>query len=150
MQTHTTTDNPPRTPNYSAWRFVDQMKPFLGSSMIGEVYALGGPRPFLDRSAWLNDYEVEQWAKHLPRITYVVWSWDTPLAYYVAGFGWYRVGQSFSSFSGRHANGALRNVPHHSPTIQGKRGDWTVWCVKCDTVRSFTRRADADRALYPH
>lgn len=138
-----------RTPNHSAWKFVDKREPFQGSSCYGEVYTEGGA-PHMTSDSWLNDFETIQYNNHRAHTTYVVWSFWTPIAYYVEGFGWYRVGQTFSSFTSRHVNGALRNVPHHSPTLTGTRGNWTVKCGRCKTTRFFNREAATHGPLGLH
>lgn len=139
---------PKKTPNHSAWRFVDKREEFTGSSLRGEAYRLGYAPS--GHGTWMSEYEEGQYAARRPLITYIVWSFYTPIAYYVEGTGWYRVGQTFSSFTSRHANGALRNVPHHRTTLTGKRGDWTVTCADCGTERHFTRERATHGALRVH
>lgn len=143
---------PKRTTNKTAYRYVDKREPFQGSSLRGEKYA----RPYGAPSAsgsWLSDYETEQYEKNRPNITYVVWSFYTPIAYYV-GWGktgqWYKVGQTFSQFTSRHRNGALRNVPGHMVALAERRGGNTVQCFDCGTTRHFTHVKDAREAYYLH
>lgn len=136
------------TPNYAAHKFVDQLKPFQGSNLRGTVYRKG----YAESSAgsWLNAYERERYEAARDRIEYVVWSWYTPIAYWTEEGGWYRVGQTFSSYTARHRYGALRNVRGHSMQMTGTRGDWTVDCLDCGTSRYFTRKRDADEVRWTH
>lgn len=148
-----TSIKPRRTANHSAWRYVDKREPFQGSSMYGEAYAQGSAPS--SAGSWLSDYETTMYERARPQITYVVWSFYTPIAYFIEGAGggpgkWYKVGQTFSSFTGRHRNGALRNVVGHSPVLIGSRGDWTVDCTDCGTRRHFTQRRDAEKVYWPH
>lgn len=138
-----------RTPNYSAWRYVDKREDFIGSNTRGENYS-PGCAPYSSGGTWLNLHERTMYERHRANITYVVWSFYTPIAYYIDGVGWYKVGQVFSSFSSRHASGALRNVPGHTVTLTGKRGNWIVDCLDCETVRYFTRKCDAEQATWCH
>lgn len=139
-----------RTPNYAAWKFVDKREEFTGSSLRGEAYSLGGAPYLSGRDTWMNDFETERYGINRAKVTYIVWSFYTPIAYFVEGAGWYKVGQSFSAFTGRHRNGALRNMPGHRVSMIGKRGDWTLTCHDCGTERHFTRRNDATQVLYLH
>ena len=142
-----------RTANHAAWKHVDKREEFQGSNLRGEAYALGSAPHLSARDSWMSDYETERYAANRARITYIVWSFYTPIAYYV-GEGttgqWYKVGQSFSQFTSRHRNGALRNVPGHVVVLTEKRGDSTVKCFDCGTERHFTRVADARQAYYLH
>jgi len=137
-----------RTPNHSAWRFVDKRENFNGSNLRGENYSPGCAPS--SGGTWLDHHERTMYERHRVNITYVVWSFYTPIAYYVEDFGWYKVGQVFSSYTSRHASGALRNVPGHTVTLTGKRGDWTVDCFDCGTKRHFTRKRDAEQATWCH
>lgn len=143
-----------RTPNHSSWKFVVRREAFQGSSLRGEVYTSSGAPSAA--GSWLSEYERDMYEKARPYITYVVWSFYTPIAYYSpaieGGQGWYKVGQTFSSYTGRHASGALRNVPGHIVILTGSRGDWTVTChePECWGERRFTIKGDAERAYYNH
>lgn len=137
-----------RTPNHSSWRFVDKREEFQGSSLRGEI-SREGYAPSAAGS-WLNEYERGMYEKARPRITYTVWSFYTPIAYYVEGSGWYKVGQSFSAFTSRHRSGALRNVPGHNVAVDGTRGNWVVQCYDCDTTRHFTQKRDAEPCARLH
>ncbi len=139
---------PKRTPNHSSWRYVDKREPFQGSSLRGEDYTEGLAPSFA--GSWLNDHEVQMYGANQPRITYIVWSFWTPIAYYVEGTGWYKVGQSFSSFTSRHRSGALRNVPGHMVRLAERRGDNVVECLDCGTTRHFTHVKDAREAYWCH
>lgn len=146
---------PKRTPNYSAWKYVDNCEEFIGSSLRGETYTKGYAPHLSESSTWMSGFETEQYAAVRHRVTYIVWSFWTPIAYYVEGQSdrpgqWYRVGQTFSSFTSRHVNGALRNVPHHNTTLSGSRGNWTVTCIDCGTERHFTRERDTHGPLRLH
>lgn len=143
---------PKRTANHSAWQYVDKREDFQGSSLRGETYERGNA-PHITGS-WMSDYEEEMYKKVRLAITYVVWSFYTPIAYYIEtpdGTGrWYKVGQTFSSYTSRHASGALRNVPGHPVELTGKRGDWTVICDTCCTERHFTEKRAAEAVIHPH
>lgn len=149
-----------RTANYNSWQFVDKRQPFTGSSLYGETYERGSaPRNGVVGGSWLNAYEREQYERNRERITYIVWSFYTPIAYYVehtdspSGTGpgtWYKVGQTFSSCTSKHRNGALRNVGGHMAVLRERRGDNTVECFDCGTTRHFTYVKDAREAYYLH
>lgn len=153
---------PKRTPNHSAWRFVDKREPFQGSSCYGDTYSLGSA-PYLSISdTWMNEHEWAMYVQNRARITYIVWSFYTPIAYYVETPAppetptvplpgqWYRVGQSFSGFTSRHRNGALRNITGHMVVLKERRGDNTVQCLDCGTTRHFTHVNEARTAYYLH
>lgn len=138
-----------KTPNYAAWKYVDNLTEFTGSNLRGEAYRFAPSAA----GSWLNDYEMERYETARPYIVYVVWSFWTPIAYFVEINGkgqWYKVGQSFSSFTGRHRNGALRNVPGHMAVLKERRGHNTVQCFDCGTERHFTLVRDAREAYYLH
>lgn len=139
-----------KTPNYAAHKFVDKREEFEGSSCYGQAYAKG-TAPYIHRT-WLSAFEELHLNKMRPRVTYIVWSFYTPIAYYVDRQGWYLVGQTFSSFTSRHRNGAMRNVKGHPMTLTGDKGDWTVTCLKrgCWGERHFTVRRDAEQVYYLH
>lgn len=146
---------PKRTTNRESWRYVDQRVAFQGSSLRGETYAPGGAPSA--HGSWLSEYEHEQYRKHQPYITYVVWSFYTPIAYYIerpSGVdgltGWYKVGQTFSSRTSAHQSGALRNVPGHAVVRHGTRGNWTVYCADCGTTRYFSRKPNAESVIWSH
>lgn len=141
---------PKSTPNHSSWRFVDKREEFQGSSLRGETYKPGSAPHLSITATWMNDHETTQYRLNRERVTYIVWSFFTPIAYYVEGTGWYRVGQTFSSFTSRHVNGALRNVPHHRTTLTGTRGNWTVTCLDCKTERYFSREKETHAPLHVH
>lgn len=145
------TTKPKTTPNYSAWRFVDKREPFQGSNLRGEAYAPGSALSSV--GSWLSVYETEQYEKRREHITYVVWSFYTPIAYFMEGGptpGWYKVGQRFSSYTGRHRSGALRNVPGHMVSLVARRGKNTVQCFDCGTTRNFTHKRDAEEVYWTH
>jgi|SRR6478735_1921394 len=144
---------PKRTPNYNAWQFVDKREEFIGSNLRGETYEAGSA-PFAIGS-WLSDYEMEMYEKFRPRITYIVWSYWTPIAYYVEGSGgiegqWYKVAQSFSSCTSRHRSGALRNVVGHMVVLRERRGHNAVTCFDCGSERVFTLVNEARTAMWLH
>lgn len=144
---------PKRTANHSSWRFVDSLEEFTGSSLRGQAYSLGSAPYLSGRDTWMNEFETEMYGQVRPRVVYIVWSFYTPIAYFIEGGphkGWYKVGQTFSQFTSRHRNGALRNVPGHPVRLTGKPGDWTVECPECGTERHFTVKRDAEAVLYPH
>lgn len=139
-----------KTTNRDSWKFVDKREEFQGSSLRGETY-VEGKTPSAAGS-WLNAYEMEMYEKNRPRITYVVWSFYTPIAYFVEGASaeWYKVGQTFSSYTSRHRNGAMRNMPGHMVSLVERRGDTTVSCFDCGTVRHFTHVRDARTTYILH
>lgn len=147
---------PKRTANYAAWQHVDKREDFQGSSLKGVTYK-PDMAPFMSgRDSRLNEYETKQYNKVRSRVTYIVWSFYTPIAYYVESPGgqipgqWYKVGQSFSQHTGRHRNGALRNVVGHMVVLKERRGDSTVECFDCGTKRGFDHVNDARTAYYLH
>lgn len=125
---------------------------FTASSMRGETYSVGGAPHLSGRDTWLSEFETARYMVARATVTYIVWSFYTPIAYYVEGSGWYKVGQTFSSFTSRHQNGALRLLPSHPVTMTGSRGDWTVTCAEpgCWGDRHFTVEQDARRVCYNH
>lgn len=143
---------PKRTANHSAYKYVDKREEFTGSSLRGEAYRKGFA-PHMP-GTWLSDFERVQYEHARDRVTYIVWSFYTPIAYYIEGrgkrAGWCKVGQTFSAHTARHYYGALRNVPGHRTTLTGKRGDWTVTCADCGTTRHFTRERDTHGPLSIH
>lgn len=140
----------PTTPNYAAWRYVDKREEFVGSSLRGESYRPGYAPHLSTNDTWMSEFETAQYGARRHEVTYIVWSFYTPIAYWSQRYGWYRVGQAFSSFTGRHRNGALLNVPLHRSVLTGERGDWTVTCLDCNTTRHFTRKAHAEAVLWTH
>lgn len=150
----TTMTKPKATPNYAAWKFVDKREEFQGSSMYGATYTKGNA-PHMTSDSWLSDFETTQFNRNRPRITYIVWSFYTPIGYFIEGrgkdAGWYLVGQTFSSFTSRHRNGAFRNIRSaHKTTLTGTRGNWTVTCEQCGTTRFFNREANTHGPLRLH
>ena len=144
---------PKRTANHSAYAYVDKREEFTGSSLRGEAYSPGSAPYLSSRDTWMNEYETEMYGKNRHRIVYIVWSFYTPIAYFteVNGKGqWYKVGQSFSQFTSRHRNGALRNITGHMVVLRERRGDNTVECFDCGTTRHFTHVGDARQTYYLH
>jgi hypothetical protein len=151
----TTTRKPKRVSAHDSAPLVIKREEFIASSMRGEQYTIGGAPHLSDRDTWMNEWETRAYALRRASVTYIVWSFYTPIAYYheatdPAPAGWYKVGQTFSPFTSRHQSRGLRLVPGHPVTMTGEKGDWTATCSHCGGERHFTRRQDADRVYYNH
>lgn len=142
-----------RTTNHDSHTFVTKREEFNGSNLYGQTYQQGTAPHLSVNATWMDQFETDMYARFRDRVTYIVWSFYTPIAYYVEGSGWYKVALTFSSFTARHRNGALSGISGHGVAMYGKRGDWTIECLRpgCwPEPRHFTREADASRVLWLH
>lgn len=72
-------------------------QPFTGSAMSGKP---GQPSEY--DYGRLNATEKARFAADRPRMTYVIYSYATPVAWRVEGGEWYTVSQSFSMTTSHH------------------------------------------------
>ena len=97
-----------RIANKSAGYHIRNRIPFVGSNFYGSEGSSGG-----DRQRWyLGGVALERWIKDQDagRIAYSVWSYSTPIAWFVDGEGWIVPPVKYSRSTGRHQGYVRRAV----------------------------------------
>ena len=79
-----------------AVHYIATRQEFRASALEGRVYGLDSGR--------LNSAEIERYNQDLNSITYWVYSYSTPIAWFTEGNGWYVVEQKFSVTTSKHQN----------------------------------------------
>lgn len=57
---------------------------------------------------YLAGPDLEVWQDQRPHIAYVVWSYDTPIAWWSRRYGWHKVSQKFSVTTSKHQGKLFR------------------------------------------
>lgn len=123
--------------------------PFTTSGSL-QGRAVGSCGAWYSDSGQLSGVDLAQFRNDVAGIRYVVVSYSTPIAWWVATGAdtgrWYRVGERFSITTSRHqGNLYMITVPEHKVSIDTvKRGDHMVHCTTCG-YQSHHTRIDAAR-----
>jgi hypothetical protein len=85
-----------------AIHYIATRQEFRASALEGRVYGVGNGR--------LDPEEIEKYNRDLNSVTYWVYSYSTPIAWYTEGNGWYVVEQKFSVTTSKHQNYVRRAI----------------------------------------
>lgn len=104
-------------------------------------------------SGRLTGSTLDQFRKDCTSITYVVYSYATPIAWYCER-GWYTVPDRFSQITSSKHQSRLYLIPNanHNVSLVGKRGDWQVHCGTCRVTfeTHYLHKPDAVHAAHSH
>ena len=85
-----------------AIHYIATRQEFRASALEGRAYGLDNGR--------LDPEETERYNRDLNSVTYWVYSYSTPIAWYTEGNGWYVVEQKFSVTTSKHQNYVRRAI----------------------------------------
>lgn len=134
---------------------IADRKPFTTSGAL-EGRVIGSRGAWYSDSGQLSGVDLAQWRNDVAGIRYVVVSYSTPIAWWVAIGAdtgrWYRVGKRFSITTSRHqGNLYMITVPEHKVSIDTvKRGDHMVHCTTCGYQSHHTRIDAARESKWHH
>jgi hypothetical protein len=81
--------------------YIETRQEFRASALEGRVYGVGNGR--------LDEQETARYNQDLNSVTYWVYSYSTPIAWYTPS-GWYVVEQKFSVTTSKHQNYVRRAI----------------------------------------
>ena len=91
-----------------AEHYITTRQEFRASALEGRVYNVGSGR--------LNTEETARYFQDINTVSYLVYSYSTPIAWYSYATGWYVVEQKFSVTTSKHQNYVRRAI---AESLQG-------------------------------
>jgi hypothetical protein len=85
-----------------AIHYIATRQEFSASALSGSRYSLGAGR--------LGGKELATFEADVNAVTYIVYSYGTPIAWHTLNFGWYVVDQKFSTTTSKHQNYTKRAI----------------------------------------
>ena len=85
-----------------AIHYIATRQEFRASALEGRVYGVSNGR--------LDNEETARYNQDLNAVTYWVYSYSTPIAWYTEANGWYLVEQKFSSTTSKHQTYVRRAI----------------------------------------
>jgi hypothetical protein len=98
----------PQLNQRDAIHYIATRQEFKASALSGSTYSLGGGR--------LGGKELATFQADVNAVTYIVYSYGTPIAWHTLNFGWYVVEQKFSVTTSKHSNYVRRAI---ADSLQG-------------------------------
>lgn len=92
----------PQLNQRDAIHYISERKEFTASALEGRAYNVGTGR--------LDNEETARYNEDLNTVSFWVYSYSTPIAWYSHAKGWYVVAQKFSVTTSKHQNFVRRAI----------------------------------------